>query len=99
MEIGISRSSARERLARGGSRLWRSGSPDLVRERERLARGGGGCARRGRLGVARQELGRGQRVEVGKEKREREQSRCLTRVLEGKWFTKIFSVNRFPKFP
>ena len=78
MEIGISRSGARERET--GSR-W------------------GGCERRGRLGVARQELGRGQRVEVGKEKREREQSRCLTRVLEGKWFTKFFSVNRFPKFP
>uniref|UniRef100_A0A2N9HAT5 Reverse transcriptase Ty1/copia-type domain-containing protein n=1 Tax=Fagus sylvatica TaxID=28930 RepID=A0A2N9HAT5_FAGSY len=41
----------------GGSRQWRSASPDLVRERDRL--GVGGCARRGRLGGARERPTRG----------------------------------------
>ena len=46
MEIGISRSGARERPARDGSWPWRSASLDLVRERHWL-----GGARRGRLEV------------------------------------------------
>ena len=78
MEIGISRSGARERPARDGSRPWRSASLDLVRERDRLGVGrvvqveaGSGW-----LEVAGQELGREQsqrkRAEAEKEKRERE---------------------------
>ena len=68
--------------------------------------GGGLCEERSARGGS-AELGREQRqkaeaekVSRGKEKEKRAgQSRVEhTRVLEGKWFTKNFSVNRFPKF-
>ena len=51
----------------------------------------------GWLGVA------GQRAQAeSREQRQREEEKeniaTLTHVLEGKWFTEIFSVNRFPYF-
>ena len=60
-----------------------------------VMRGGGGWGSSGWLGREQR-----QRAEVVKESRgsEREQSRSLTRVLEGKWFTENFSVNRLLKF-
>jgi hypothetical protein len=84
VEIGISRSGARETLARGCE--------------ERPARGGGLCEEGCEEGVAghwAESRGR----EQGREREKRKGAGRAPRVfLEGKWFTEKFFVNRFPFF-
>jgi hypothetical protein len=97
VEIGISRSSARERPARGGSQLWRSGSPDLVRERETGSGWGGGgvCeerpARGGWAGVGQRAESRGREREKRKRAEQMPHACFGRKMVYGKFFRKPFS--------